>query len=216
MPGGEERREETRGMDVLGPHFPLPALALLPPHSFLRFFFFGSFLKSLLNFTPRSGIKPVLHCTGRWSLGHWTTKEVPPTSFLRKGLEISASNSSHPNWKSSIPREHHSEVTQNKWTPISDAPIVVQSLSCVQLFAIPWTCKAGHTPLSSTISWSLLTFTSIELVMPTISSSVSPFSSCLQSFPASVSFPMNQFFTSGDQNTGVSALTSVLPMNIQD
>ena len=49
-----------------------------------------------------------------------------------------------------------------------------------------------------------------------ISSSVIPFSSCLQSFPASVSFPMNQFFTSGDQNTGVSALTSVLPMNIQD
>ena len=51
---------------------------------------------------------------------------------------------------------------------------------------------------------------------PTISSSVVPFSSCLQSCPASVSFPMNQFFTSGGQSIGVSALASVLPMNTQD
>ena len=45
---------------------------------------------------------------------------------------------------------------------------------------------------------------------------VSPFSSCLQSFPALGSFSMNQFFTSGYQIIGVSASTSVLPMNIQD
>ena len=51
---------------------------------------------------------------------------------------------------------------------------------------------------------------------PTISSSVVPFSSCLQSFPASGSFPMSQFFASGGQSIGVSASTSVLPMNIQD
>ena len=51
---------------------------------------------------------------------------------------------------------------------------------------------------------------------PTISFSVIPFSSCLQSFPASGSFPMSQFFTSGDQNIGASALASVPPMNIQD
>ena len=44
----------------------------------------------------------------------------------------------------------------------------------------------------------------------------SPFSSCLQSFPASGSFQMSQFFTSGGQNMGVSASTSVLPMNTQD
>ena len=50
---------------------------------------------------------------------------------------------------------------------------------------------------------------------PTISSSVVPFSSCLQSFPASGSFPMSQFFTSGNQSIGVSASASVLPMNIQ-
>ena len=51
---------------------------------------------------------------------------------------------------------------------------------------------------------------------PTISSSVVPFSSCLQSFPASGSFQMSQFFTLGGQSTGVSASTSVLPLNVQD
>ena len=50
---------------------------------------------------------------------------------------------------------------------------------------------------------------------PTISSSVVPFS-CPQSFPASRSFPMSQLFTSGGQSIGVSASTSVLPMNTQD
>ena len=51
---------------------------------------------------------------------------------------------------------------------------------------------------------------------PTVSSSIVPFSPCLQSFPAWGSFRMSQFFTSGGQNIGVSALASVLPMNIQD
>ena len=51
---------------------------------------------------------------------------------------------------------------------------------------------------------------------PTISSFVVPFSSCLQSFPASGSFQMSQLFTPGGQSIGVSASTSVLPMNIQD
>ena len=51
---------------------------------------------------------------------------------------------------------------------------------------------------------------------PTISSSVSPFSSCLQSFPASGSFPVSQFFASRGQSIGVSPLASVFPMNIQD
>ena len=60
---------------------------------------------------------------------------------------------------------------------------------------------------SNTLSW---------WCHPTISSSVVPFSFCLQSFPASGSFPMNQFFTSDGQSIGVSASTSVLRMNIQD
>jgi len=51
---------------------------------------------------------------------------------------------------------------------------------------------------------------------PTISSSVVPFSSCLQSFPASESFLRSQFFASGGQSIGVSASASVLPMSIED
>ena len=51
---------------------------------------------------------------------------------------------------------------------------------------------------------------------PTISSSVVPFSSSPQTFPASASFRMSQFFASGGQSIGVSTLASVLPMNIQD
>ena len=57
---------------------------------------------------------------------------------------------------------------------------------------------------------------SIQLYHPTISSSVVPFSSCLQSFPELGSFPVSQSFASGGQSIGDSASASVLPMNIQD
>ena len=89
----------------------------------------------------------------------------------------------------------------------------VQSLSHVWLFSTLWT--AGHqASLSITTSQSLLKFTSSsQWCHPTISSSVVPFSSCLQSFPSSGSFPRSQFFASGGQSIGASA--SVLPINIQ-
>ena len=92
----------------------------------------------------------------------------------------------------------------------------VQSLRRVQLFATPWTA-AHHASLSITNCLSLPKPMSIESVMnPTISSSVVPFSSCPQSFPASGPFQMSQLFASGGQSIGVSASTSVLPMNTQD
>ena len=90
----------------------------------------------------------------------------------------------------------------------------IQSHSHVQLFATPWTaaCQAslsitnsGGYPSSCPLS---------RWCHPTISSSVVPFSSCPQSFPASGSFQMSQLFTSGGQSIGVSA--SVFPMNTQD
>ena len=90
----------------------------------------------------------------------------------------------------------------------------VQSFSRVWLFTTPWT-SACQASLSITNSRSLLELMSIASVChPTISPSVIPFSSCFQSFPASGSFPMSQFFTSGGRSIGLSA--SVLPMNIQD
>ena len=77
--------------------------------------------------------------------------------------------------------------------------VVVQLLSHVRLFVTPWTA-AHQAPLSFTISWSLLRFMSIESAMLSISSSVSPFFLCLQSFRASGSFPASQFFASGGQS----------------
>ena len=92
----------------------------------------------------------------------------------------------------------------------------VQSFSCVWLFATPWLQHTrppcpSPTPRVYSDSYPLSWW-----CHPTISSSVVPFSSLLQSFPASRSFLMSQFFASGGQTIGVSASTSVLPMNTQD
>ena len=87
------------------------------------------------------------------------------------------------------------------------------SQSCPTLWE-PVDCSS-QTSLSITNSWSLLKFMSRELVMPSSHLILChPFSSCLQSFPASGSFPMNQFFASGGQSTGASVWASRL--NIQD
>ena len=78
--------------------------------------------------------------------------------------------------------------TQEYQDPLCYVVVVVQSLSHVRLFANPWTA-AHQASLSFTVSQSLLKLMSFELVVPTISSFVSPFS-CPQSFPASGSFPV--------------------------
>ena len=92
----------------------------------------------------------------------------------------------------------------------------VQSLSRVQLFATPWTA-AHQASLYITNSLNLPKLMSIESVMPSNNLILCcPFSSRPQSFLASGSFQMSQFFTSGGQSIGLSASASVLPMNIQD
>ena len=80
--------------------------------------------------------------------------------------------------------------------------------------APPWN-TAHQASLSFTISQSLLKLMSIESVVPSISSSVIPFSTCLQSFPASASFPICWLFAWGGHNIGASAWASVLPINSQ-
>ena len=86
----------------------------------------------------------------------------------------------------------------------------VQSLSRAQLFATPWT--AAHQASLSHHQLPELAKTHIQQVGGAIqASSVIPFSSCLQPFPASGSFPMSQFFESGGQRIGASASASVLP-----
>ena len=92
----------------------------------------------------------------------------------------------------------------------------VQSLSHVWLFATSWTAAQQASlpiPIPGACSNSC---PSSQWCHPTILSSVVPFSSCLQSFPTSGSFPISQFFSSAAQSIGVSASTSVLPMNTQD
>ena len=90
---------------------------------------------------------------------------------------------------------------------------VVQLLIHVQLFVTPWTA-AHQASLSFTISWSS-SCQSSRWCHQTISSSVIPFSSCLQSFSASGSSPVSQFFAWSGQSIGASASESVLPMSIQ-
>ena len=91
----------------------------------------------------------------------------------------------------------------------------VQLLSRVRLSMTPWTA-AYQASLSFTNSWSLSKLTSMEPVMPSnhliLCHPLLPPSI----FPASGSFPVSLFFTSGGQSIGVSASASVLPVNIQD
>ena len=92
----------------------------------------------------------------------------------------------------------------------------VQLLSCVWLFATPWT-TARQASLSITDSWSLLKLMSITSVMPSNHLILCCPLLLLPSIFLSIrSFPMSQFFASGGQSVEASASASVLPMNIQD
>ena len=107
-------------------------------------------------------------------------------------------------------------LSRERAKPLQYKPFLgVQSPSHVWLSVTPWTA-AHQASLFFTITRSLLKLKSTESVMPSnISFSVSPFSSCPQSFPASGSFPMSQLFTSDGQSIGASASASVLPVKIQ-
>ena len=131
-------------------------------------------------------------------------------------------------WRSSVdtlakwsPATNHIEMNVSLWMRGTQYHFwkfssVTPCHSVQWLFVIPSTaaCQAS---LSITNSRSLLKFMSIELVMPSKHLVLChPLPLCLQSFPASGSFQMSQFFASGGQSIGVSASASVLPMNIQD
>ena len=90
------------------------------------------------------------------------------------------------------------------------------SYSVVSDSAIPWTATHQLPCPLSTLGVYSNSCPLSQWCHPTISSFVVSFSSRLQSFPASGSFPMSQFFASGGQSTGVSASASVFPKNIQD
>ena len=98
--------------------------------------------------------------------------------------------------------------------------VIHQFSSVAQLCSTLYNPMDCSTPgfLSIPNSWSFLKLMTIESVMPSnhLIHYRFPFSSCLQSFPASGTFTMSQFFASGGQSIERSALASVLPKNIQD
>ena len=147
------------------------------------------------------------------------SRPIWPPSWGRCCIMVPSPNSSNPicvplhtsevgkynkrtNYISSIPG--NSESVQFSHSVMSDSlrPHGLQHTRLPCPLPTPWACSYSC-PLS-------------QWCHPTISSSVIPLFSCLQSFPASGSFQMSHFFASGDQSTRVSASTSVLPMNIQD
>ena len=133
------------------------------------------------------------------------TATMPLTQYIR-ALDF-------PQFKRKIANFVFYSISQNYIFPIFSS---VQSLSHVQLFATAWTAARQASHPSPTLGVYTNSHPLSQWGHPTISSSVVPFSSCPQFFPASGSFPMSQFFTSGEQTIGVSASTSVLSMTIQD
>ena len=117
--------------------------------------------------------------------------------------------------------QHHSLLEKfksklHKVSPHSGWNQSVQLLSRVPLFVTQWTEACPGFPVHHQLPE--FTQTHVHWVGDAIQPShlVIPFSSCLQSFPASGSLPMSQFFASGGQSVGASASASVLPMYIQD
>ena len=110
-------------------------------------------------------------------------------------------------------RVRHDIATKQNW-PLPT--LLWFSRSVVWLFTIPWTA-ACQVSLSITSSRSLLKLMSIELVMPSNHLFLCrPLLLLPSAFPSITVFQMSQFFTTDGQNIGISASTSVLPMNIQD
>ena len=102
-----------------------------------------------------------------------------------------------PGWEGSLGENQFSSITQSCLT--------------LRLHGLQHARLSCPSPTPGACSNSCL---SSQWCHPTISSSIVPFSSCLQSFPASGSFPVSQFFTSGGRSIGASASASILPMNI--
>ena len=150
------------------------------------------------SFTPQSSLLSSFQHLGSPSMANWWLSD---SGTDLRGRAVSGLQGD----LGSLPRN---------WTWAVD---IVQSLSHVQLFVTQWI----HTRISCPLLAPGVCSNSCPLSQwchPTISSSITPFSSCPQSFLVSGSFPVFQcqFFASGGQTVGASASPSVLPMNIQD
>ena len=136
-----------------------------------------------------------ISCTGRWILYCWVTWADPPLHVIPGSEENRLNSVKNHNKYPTL--QFNCSVVSNSLQPhglLHTMPPCLSPTPGVYSNSCPsnWWCH------------------------PTISPSVISYSSCLQSFPALGSFQMNQFFTSGGQIIGVSASTSILPMNIPD
>ena len=119
--------------------------------------------------------------------------------------------------RNSLPGQMIYDLTTSVSVTLKLAYTLVQLFNSIRLFVTPW--RLQHTRLhcpSPTPRACSNSCPSSQWCYTTISSSIIPFSSHLQSFSASGYFPMSQFFASGGQSIEVSASAWVLPMNIQD
>ena len=167
---------------------------------------------------------PVLHCLTEFAQihVHWVSDAIQSSHHLLPPSPLALNLSQHQSlfqWVSSLSSGQSNRTSTSVlpiktqgWFPFSS----LQLLSCVH-FLQPHGLQHARLPCPSPTPGACAnSCPSSQWCHPTISSSVVPFSSCLQSFPASGSYSMSQFFSSGGQSIGVSAIASVLPMNIQD
>ena len=157
----------------------------------------GSCCRQSPGMLPMSGVYLVFYIP-------WKTHSPPPVSLWPQGPHLSDAESPGVQSEGHLSLRHRhpsfSSVTQ----------------SCQTLCNL-----MNHSTPGFPVHHQLPEFTQTHVhrvsdTIQTISSSAVPFSSCLQSFPASESFPISHFFTSGGQSIGVSASAPVLPMNTQD
>ena len=183
-----------------------------PPHNFPSFLILvppgqaKSFWISLISVS--SGGQALFSAGQTISCLH---QEIPPHPSKLTLLVWSQSDLHYPHPPSPFPLDHTSCPNPRLWEQLEYLGIAVQSLSRVWLSSTPWS-EARQASLWPSVwvcsnSWPLS-----QWCHPANSSSVVPFSSCLQSFPASVSFPTSQFFKAA---IGASASASFLPMNSQ-
>ena len=153
-------------------------------------------------------------------------------SVMSDSLQPHGLQHTKPPYPSATPGVYTNSCPLNRWCHPSISSSGIPFSSSIQTFSAsvqfnsfaqscptlcdPMDCSTSALPVHHQLP-DITQLRSIELVMPSNHLILChPFSSCLQSFPASGYFPMSQCFTSGGQSIGVSASASVLPMNIQD
>ena len=191
---------------------------------FFFFFFFWLHHTTCRILVPRPRIEPGLPTVEAWSLNHWSTREFPYTTFCLSICWWTYAWYPYLGYYEISCQQHETELSlwdpdfsSFEWYTGVQISSVQFSRSVVSHSLRPHEPQYTRPPCPSpTPRVQPNSCPSSRWCNPAISSSVVPFSSCPQSFPASGCFPVSQLFASGGQSIGVSASTSILPMNTPD